>query len=188
MAWTTPETAVAGTTLTAAWLNQNLRDNLDDLRSYQNRYARFKRSAGDLTLNSTSWANLPTVGTSGDLTINATTGDVVEVSMCSLFGNEAVEGFLDFATIVGGVVTNCFGIDGAESASSSGIMSYRGLSSRYDPIGGNFFRTLVAGDISSGTVTVRVRYRTGTAANKLLLASTNNPLEYWIRNHGPITT
>lgn len=28
MAWTTPETAVAGDVLTAAWLNQNVRDNL----------------------------------------------------------------------------------------------------------------------------------------------------------------
>jgi hypothetical protein len=29
MAWTTPETAVAGEVLTAAWLNQNVRDNLN---------------------------------------------------------------------------------------------------------------------------------------------------------------
>jgi hypothetical protein len=32
MAWTTPETAVAGTTLTAAWLNQNVRDNTEYLK------------------------------------------------------------------------------------------------------------------------------------------------------------
>lgn len=31
MAWTTPETAVAGDVLTAAWLNQNVRDNTNYL-------------------------------------------------------------------------------------------------------------------------------------------------------------
>jgi len=39
MAWTTPETAVAGDVLTAAWLNQNLRDNLIDLDSRLNSFA-----------------------------------------------------------------------------------------------------------------------------------------------------
>lgn len=34
MAWTTPETAVAGDVLTAAWLNQNVRDNLDALAPF----------------------------------------------------------------------------------------------------------------------------------------------------------
>jgi len=189
MAFTTPGTAVAGEVLTAAFWNEQVRDNTSDLRSYQNRYARFKRSAGDLTLNSNGvWANLPTIGTTGDLTINATSGDVVEVALAALWSNEAVEGFLDFVTIVGGVVTNSFGVDGAESGSHSGIVTFRGIASRFDPVGGVFFRTLAAGDISGGTVTVRVRYRTGSAANKTLFASTNNAFEYWIRNHGPVTT
>ena len=35
MAWTTPETAVAGEVLTAAWLNTNLRDNAEYLKDTQ---------------------------------------------------------------------------------------------------------------------------------------------------------
>jgi len=189
MAFTTPGTAVAGSVLTSAFWNTNVRDNTNDLRSYQNRYARFKRSAGSLTLNSNGvWVDLPTIGTTGDLTINASTGDVVEFALCALFSNEAVEGFLDAVTVVGGVVTNSFSLDGAPSNAASGILSYRGIGSRFEPLGGSFFRTLAAGDISAGTVTVRVRYRTGSAANKTLFATTDNPFEYWIRNHGPVTT
>ena len=188
MAWTTPGTATAGEVLTAAFWNANVRDNSNDLRSYQNRYARFKRTAGSLTLNSTSWADIPTVGTSADFVINATVGDIVEVALVGGFNNEAVEGFLDFVTVVGGVVTNSFGADGAPSNSHGGILAWRGLSSRFEFMGGSFFRTLAAGDISAGTVTLRLRGRTGTLANKTLFATTDTPLEYWARNHGPVTT
>jgi hypothetical protein len=112
----------------------------------------------------------------------------VEVALVGGFNNEAVEGFLDFVTVVGGVVTNSFGADGAPSNSHGGILAWRGLSSRFEFMGGSFFRTLAAGDISAGTVTLRLRGRTGTLANKTLFATTDTPLEYWARNHGPVTT
>jgi hypothetical protein len=188
MAWTTPGTATAGEVLTAAFWNENVRDNSNDLRSYQNRYARFKRTAGDLTLNGTSWADLPTIGTTGDLTLNATAGDVVEVSISALWGAESPDGFLDFVTIVAGSPVNAFGIDGTPNNSSSGIVAWRGIGSRYDMPSGSFYRTLVSGDISGGTVTLRLRCKTGSASNRTLFASTNITLEYWARNLGPVTT
>ena len=53
---------------------------------------------------------------------------------------------------------------------------------------GSIFRTLVAGDISSGTVLMRLRYATAAAVNRSIFASSVNPLEVWARNHGPVTT
>jgi hypothetical protein len=165
-----------------------VRDNTSDLRSYQNRYARFKRTAGSLTINGTSWADLPTIGTTWDLTLNATAGDVIETAICFFWNNEAVEGQLDVVTVVGGVVTNSFGGDAAPSNTHNGILSWRGGASRFEYVGGNFFRTLVAGDISANTVTLRLRCKTGTAANKTIGATVDAPFEWWARNNGPVTT
>jgi hypothetical protein len=187
MAYVTPGTVAAGDVATAAAWNVVVANEVD-LRSYQNRYARFKRTAGDLSLNSTVWSDLPTISTSGDLTINATTGDVVVVAACGLWSTENVDANLDVVTIVAGSVVNSFGADGTPSNSHSGIRSWSALGPAYWTIGGNFYRTLVSGDISSGTVTLRVRYRTGIASNKTLFGSTNNPFEYFAQNLGPVTT
>lgn len=143
----------------------------------------FTRTAGSLTLNSTTWANLPTIGTTWDSVLVAETGDVVQVGLSALWGTEAVLGCLDVWTIVAAAAVNA--ISGAGGASGEGVQGWRGASGTAFPIGASPMYTLLSGDISSGTVTLRIRYRTGTAADKTLFGATNNPLHFWARNLGP---
>lgn len=185
MAWTTPVTAVAGNVLTASFWNEQVRDNTSDLRSYQNRYARAKRTSGSITSSSATWEN---VDTNMDLVLNASAGDVVEVSLSGIWDAQALSGFLDAVSVVSGNPVNSFGLNGTPSNSHIGIGPWGGATSVSFPMGGNFFRTLVAGDISGGTVTIRLRRRNASAASKQLFATTDIPLEWWARNHGPVTT
>lgn len=144
----------------------------------------FNRTAGNLTLNSTTWANLPTIGTTWDITLAAETGDTVQVGLSALWGSEAVFGFLDVSTIVSAVAVNA--LSGAGGVGGEGMAGWRGAASTAFPIGASPMYTLLVGDISSGTVTLRLRYRTFTAAAKTLYAATDDPLHFWAKNLGPM--
>ena len=176
--------------LTAAFWNTNVRDNSNDLRSYQNRYAAAKRTSGPITLNSATWAN---VDTGLDLTLNASAGDVVEYAP-SMIGPNGANVFVafDVATIVSAAVVNVFSTGGAQNNSYYGISAWGWTNSSvisiYQNVSGSAFYTLQAGDISSGTVTLRLRYKGDTATNRTLYASVDFPLHVWARNHGPVTT
>jgi hypothetical protein len=186
MAWTTPETAVAGEVLTAAFLNTNVRDNTADLRSYQNRFATARRTAGNLTLNSTNWAD---VSTSLDLTLAASSGDVIEVICSGLWNADAVQGDLDAVTVVSGSPVTSFATASAVTAGTGdGVGAWLGSVSVQAQISGSVFLTLASGDVSSGNVLIRMRYRTTTAANKILIATTSIPFIVAARNLGPVTT
>ena len=169
----------AGAILTAAEMNTYMRDNLTQLRGDFD----ISRGTTNVVLNSTVWAN---VSGPADLALTAATGDVVEVSFSALWQNEAVDGFLDAVSIVAGSPVNSFAQDGAPVNTSQGIMAWRGVSGQQIAIGGNFFRVLTAGDISGGLVTIRLRYRTGTATNKTLLGSTDYQQVFAARNYGPV--
>ena len=188
MAWTTPGTATAGEVLTAAFWNSNVRDNTADLRSYQNRYARAKRASTSLTINSTTWAN---VDTALDLTLNASAGDVIEYCVSGIVGTAAVVNGFDVVTVVSGSPVNSFGLDAAAPTTYAALNS---ASAWYCQTGvevtisGSIFRTLAAGDISAGTVTLRLRYVSSAAVNRTLFAVAPAALEVWARNHGPVTT
>lgn len=134
------------------------------------------RSSGNLTLNSTSFAN---VDTGLDLVLAAEVGDVIEVGVSVVMGAEAVIAMFDVYTIVSASPVTGFG-------GTNGVSGWY-VSALADNmhVGGSVMSTLVAGDISSGTVTLRLRYKTGTAANKTLLANTANPLHFWAKNLGP---
>lgn len=152
-----------------------------------NRYARAKRTAGSLTLNSTVWAN---VDTGLDLTLNAVAGDVIEYGISSSSPSAAVDLYMDVVTVVSGSPVNSFGFDAAPAnpTTSFGIAAFYAPPSMYAIISGSFFRTLVSGDISAGTVTLRLRYATGTATNRTLNAAASLPTEVWARNLGQVTT
>ena len=195
MAWTTPETAVAGEVLTAAYLNTNVVDNTADLRSYQNRYVSFRRTSGTVVLTgTTTWSTLTTIGTAADLTLTATAGDVVEGGINALAGNEVIDMAFDFVTVVGGVVTNSFGTNGAAPAvfanfSGGGwYMPAVGGAAGYGIATGSYPYTLQSGDVSGGQVTIRLRYAMGAATNRNLFCTAGNPFMIWARNHGPVTT
>lgn len=142
----------------------------------------FTRGAGNLTLNSTAWVVLPTIGTTFDITLVAQTGDVVECGVNGVWGAENVQGNLDAVSIVSAAVVSYWGGDGT---SASGTGAWSGYNSINAPIGGSVMRTLISGDVTAGSVTVRLLYRTSTAANKTLFANTGNSFQFWAKNLGP---
>jgi hypothetical protein len=188
MAWTTPGTATAGEVLTASFWNTQVRDNTADLRSYQNRFASFFRSAGNYTLNSTSWTS---VDTTSDLTLAATVGDVIETGIYGLFGSANTVVNVDVVTRAGGSNVTSFG--GRQAAPSGNTTGYY-IPGCYSSVnadvnfGGMAHLTLTASDISAGNVTCRVQYRTSSAVNRTLYGSAPDFFYFYIKNLGPVTT
>jgi hypothetical protein len=187
MAYVTPGTVAAGDVATAAAWNVLVGNDVD-FRSYSNRYARAKLTSGGITANSTTWAN---VNTALDLTLNATTGDVIEFAISAGLSNAAVAMGFDVVSVVSAAPVNSFGMDASAPANWAAFGGpsgwYSGASNELS-VAGSIFRTLVAGDISSGTVLMRLRYATAAAVNRTIFCSSVNPLEVWARNHGPVTT
>ena len=179
MAWTTVPTFTSGQILTAAQMN-GLGTDLNELRGD---YAKSEYTAGNLTLNSTSWAN---VSGPADLVLAADAGDVVEVSCSGFWNSDNVQAHLDVVTLVSGSPVNSFATGGSVATSGQGIVAWAGWANVQMSMGGNFFYKLVSGDISGGNVTLRLRYRTTSAANKTIVASTDVRFVFFARNHGPI--
>ena len=142
-------------------------------------YAFHKRTAADYTINSTTFTNLDT-GT--DLVLSASSGDVVEVGCMLVWGSEATTACLDVASIVSGSPVNYWGTAGGSS--DFGISSWIGTTGQTESAGASTMRALVGGDISGGTVTLRLRYRTTSATNKTLRASSTLPFLWWAKNLG----
>lgn len=147
-------------------------------------FAFHKRTAGNLTLNNFgSWAN---VSTSTDLVLGGiAVGDVVEVDLSCLFDNEAPNAYMDAASVVAGAAINYWGTAGG--ASDEGIQAWLGLGGVVTLHGGGVMKTIVAGDLESGQLTLRLRYRTSAASAKTLQADAANPLQWYAKNLGPQT-
>lgn len=145
-----------------------------------------RRTSGDLTLNSTTWAN---VDTGLDMTIAGQVGDVLAYTISGRVDVETVAGFFDVVTVVSAAAVNSF----AERAAAPGavgaiVPAWRtdSTAERQTLSGPAPFYTLVAGDITAaGLVTVRLRYATGTAANLTLKAVAGTPLDVAVQNLGP---
>lgn len=138
------------------------------------------RTAGNLTLNSTTWAN---VDTGIDLVMAAAVGDEIEVGVSGRWNPEAVEGYLNVATIVSGSPVNYVMPGGAADAGAAGWMGDNGEPTH---IGAAISYTVQAADVSAGTVTLRLRYRTSTATNKVFVADPTQPFHWWARNLGQV--
>jgi hypothetical protein len=141
-----------------------------------------QRTAGNIALNSSlAWTN---IDTALDMVLAAQVGDVVECCVSTYFGDAAEigSGSLDFATIVGGVAVNYVGSTGgtADFATPWTIPAQLKF-----VMYGTAMRTLIAGDISSGTVTLRLRGRTDTANARTMRGTAQFPLKVWAKNLGP---
>lgn len=186
MAWTTTSDVSAGSVLTATDYNGQVLGNLNAIRGD---FGLYRYTSGDVTLTgTTSWSNLTTIGTSGDITLAASAGDVVEASVFALFGTQAVDAGLDVVTVVSSTRTNSLSTGGAVPANWTAFNT----SGWYKPggslqgISGSLFYVLQAGDISSSTVTLRVQYAMVTTTNRTLYGNTANPFIFAARNHGPV--
>lgn len=149
-------------------------------------FKQFIRTAGDLTLNSNAtWANLPTIGTTWDIVLAAQSGDTVECGFSGVIDSAAVTQFFDVATIVSAAAVNSIGSQVAVSNSNQGVMAWYCAISVLVAFGGSVMYPLVVGDISSSTVTLRLRYKGDAATNRNLHATAGYPLHFWAKNLGP---
>lgn len=151
---------------------------------YVKDYARATRTAGNLTINSTSWAN---VDTGTDLVLTAATGDVIEVGISARVtaGAANTDTAFDVATIVSASPVNYFATAGG--ASDHGVIGWLAKDTQDTRFGSTITRTLVSGDISGGTVTLRLRYRQDTAGNRLFVGTATDPFIWYAKNLGPAT-
>ena len=145
---------------------------------------KFIRNLSTLTLNSTSWANMPTIAS---LTIPAAVGDVLEALVETNVDTAASAVFLDAVTEVGGTPTNSFGTGGAAltSTTGDGVRGWVLPVNVSDRISGSAFYTVQSGDISGGNVTVRFRYKTSIATARSIYGDSTAGSFFSVKNLGP---
>ena len=143
----------------------------------------YRRTSGNITLNSTTWAN---VDTGADLTIEAQVGDVIEVGINCIAGNEAVDAWMDVGFLVSAAINSSVGSGEITTTTGDGILGWLIGNGVQDKPGPPAHKTLVAGDIdANGRVTARLRYRTASATAKTIYAGTANPFLFYAKNLGP---
>lgn len=141
-------------------------------------YIEASRTAGDLSLTSTAIAD---IDTGLDLVLPAVAGDVIEYGISGLLDVAAQEVAFEVFTVVAGAPVNSFG-PGLASPKLGVSGWYAGTDGAYHDVTGSTSRTLVAGDISAGTVTMRLRYVKASATARTLYANANIPLKVWAKN------
>jgi hypothetical protein len=157
-------------------------------------YPRFQRArafkhvrhtSGNVAVSSTSWANFDT---GMDITLDAQTGDVIEVGLSALADSAgtATDIMFDAGTLVSSAIVNVVSSGTTESGSSDGVGAWYCTRSAYSNAAGSVMYTLQSGDISSGTVTVRLRVRLAGAGSRNIFGSTTDPVQFSVKNLGPV--
>lgn len=140
-----------------------------------------KRSSGDISTVNTGTGTFLSVDTALDLSLAGQVGDVIEYHLAVLLGVENFGVFFDVGTIVSAAVVNRF-----TGTITQGWPGWYGVGGRLEKCNGPAFYTLVSGDISAGTVTLRLLY--SAAGIRTVYASTASNL--WLtvaaKNLGPV--
>lgn len=133
-------------------------------------------TTANLTLNSTTFADVDPSGTAAarnlDVVLSAKTGDWVELGLSARTDAGAVTLYLDMASIVSSAPVNYI-----SGGAGDGIQGWSGVNGQTTPISGNVLYQVQAGDIENGQVRFRLRYRTTAATNKVVVATTTQPLQ-----------
>lgn len=143
-------------------------------------FKRRQRTAGNVTVT----AGAADFDTSLDIVLVAQVGDVIEYGVngrgTMVSGSD---GTFDVATIVSSAPVNYFG---------TGMVAGQGVQSWYIPnsagnfpLSGSMLYTIVSGDLSAGTVTLRFRRFGGGAGASVVLANATTPFTVWAKNLGP---
>lgn len=140
-----------------------------------------RRTTGNVNIASTTTFSNVDIGL--DLVLAAQIGDVIEYGISARWSNQAQEGYLDVVTIVSSSRVNYLSGITVGEATSLGAQGWMGDVSHRANVGGSILYTLVAGDLSEGTV--RLRLVSKTSGSKDLIAITTAPLHVWAKNLGP---
>jgi len=130
-------------------------------------------------ITSTTWADLDT---DTDLTLTGVTaGDVIQVGLSFAMSDSDPITFFDVVSLVSGSPQRSWGVDGAPADSQWGIA---GLASSANNLGRAAVatRACIAGDLSAGSLTLRVRTRLNSAGTSTLHQGGNVPFHFWARN------
>lgn len=145
----------------AAYLNPKPSDS--------GRFQKKVRLAANVIVNGTNWAAVDSATLDvvlGSVANPVKAGDVIEYSVSGQWLSEAVAAYLDAFTVVGGSPVNSLTEDAALNNAAFGNQAWTGPSGVVATLGGTIQHTLVSGDISAGTVTIRLMARTASATNK----------------------
>lgn len=143
-------------------------------------FAQIIRTAGDHVINSATWQ---TVFTGLDLTLPAVAGDLIEVCPNFMCGAEATDFAFDFIFVASSLNLSRHA---AEDPIGYGAGGWRGEPGVFSSIAGSLYCPVAAGDISAGSVTLRLRVRSpGGAVAKTIKAIVTQPLIISARNLGP---
>lgn len=142
------------------------------------------RTAGDVTCSADQiWAD---VDTGIDLTLTAASGDRLEIGISGCCTDTAAVSLnLTAMSIVSASPVNDLATGAAPSNTTNGVSGWRVQTGAAYNCTGAFICALQAGDISGGTVTIRLRYRTSNNTNRVLRADTSIPLHWYAKNLGP---
>lgn len=142
------------------------------------------RSSTSLTTSSTSFVD---VDTALDIVLDAQAGDVIEVGLSAVCSSSTTFGLIafDVFTIVSAAPVNSL------SNATDGVNGWRTQnpnSGNLTPVSGSAMMALVAGDISGGLVTLRLRWKVSNGADTATLYadSPSRRIHLWAKNLGPV--
>lgn len=145
-------------------------------------YGFVRYTGGDITCDAnTVWEDL---GIS-DITLTASTGDTIEVAFSAWANNStAVQLHFDCVTIVSASPVNSIGSGGTPSDSNVGVAAWAIASSAAGKSGGSVMYTLQSGDISGGTVTLRMRDKPNGSTDRVIGGTAVSPICFTAKNLG----
>lgn len=138
-----------------------------------------KLTSGDVTV--TNNTDPDTLDASIDLTLAASEGDLVVVGVSALWNN-GVWTAMDACTMVGGAKTN-YVSTGSSTPAGLGELAWFGSPGDLMHVSGKVPYTVVAGDLTSGQITLRLLVR-NSGTNRVLRATSGDPVKFWAVNLG----
>lgn len=142
-------------------------------------YAIVRYVTGDITLG--SGTSMVVLSGPGDCVVTAAAGDLLMVGLSARTTDTDGDSLaMDFATIVSAAVVN-YGSSLTNTALVTGIPGWWFGISRTEGAGATYPYVVQSGDISGGTVTLRLYYRV-SGTGKVLGASSTIPLIFWVKN------
>jgi len=152
-------------------------------RSVRSRsYKTAKRTAGNVTVGAAAF----NVDTALDMTIPAQVGDTLRYAISSRFNaSTGSDATVDVGTLVSAAIVNYFG--GGMTVGAGWQGWYCANTTTSQPLTGPAWYTVVAGDLSSGLVTVRLRAIGGGSGAVTINATATSFLAVMVENLGPVS-
>lgn len=143
------------------------------------KYASKSRTAGDVTITST---NLIAYDTALDLTLGAAVGDLLEVNLNAQAAS-AANVALDWNVAI---LVNNVNVRQLGGTGNGAITAWSIRMGDYHSVSGSVTTIVQAADIQSGSITLRLLVKAGSATGRAVLGTAAYPTQWWARNFGPI--